>query len=615
MEIVGKNSSDSIENNALLHKDNSEWNFEKRPGMLYVVVRAISVGTNGNGDHFTYDELKRAWPTFIGKGVFVNHQSSDIEKKRGKIVDAKFVEDGTAANAYVKTVLEVNAEAYPDLASQIRCGIVDSVSMGAVYDTGLEQLVTMEDLNAKSYFDMVVGDKVVTHDGSMSEVVAVGKEWHNQRDSYTIKAMKIKPICLSEEHPLLVLRKENKNIKNASEFVEAKDIKIGDYLLSNIYSKIEKSNITINEAKLLGWYLAEGSLCDKIGINFVLNINDPIEEIKSLIESIDQIATIHVYKHSTSLQALNIVFYSKKIRDLIEKNIFGKSKDKSLSSEILDMEPEKQLALIGSYIDGDGCLASNRVNKNVAISISTSSEKLANQIPLILERSGILVSVHSTNRKPGKNSVVKNNFIQHTIFIGTSFVDNLRNHSIKAAKIKLTKSPCKRSFVYENYVAVPIKSIEKKKYTGWAYNIQVSSDENKEFKGNHSYHLNGIASHNCQVAYSNCSVCRHKAKTTKDYCFHVRSHKGGAYDGRPVYEENHGVEFIEVSFVTTGADSQAKVLQIIARQARMTNENVLRIWAKASSDASYIARLDESQKNLSNIVVASIREANKLRGE
>lgn len=249
MEIVGKNSSDSIENNALLHKDNSEWNFEKRPGMLYVVVRAVSVGTNGNGDHFTYDELKRAWPTFIGKGVFVNHQSSDIEKKRGKIVDAKFVEDGTAANAYVKTVLEVNAEAYPDLASQIRCGIVDSVSMG------------------------------------------------------------------------------------------------------------------------------------------------------------------------------------------------------------------------------------------------------------------------------------------------------------------------------------------------------------------------------CQVAYSNCSVCRHKAKTTKDYCFHVRSHKGGAYDGRPVYEENHGVEFIEVSFVTTGADSQAKVLQIIARQARMTNENVLRIWAKASSDASYIARLDESQKNLSNIVVASIREANKLRGE
>ena len=249
MEIVGRDSTDSMESNALLHKNNGEWNFEKRPGMLYVVVRAISVGTNGNGDHFTYDELKRSYKTFEGKGVFVNHQSSDVDKKRGRIVEAQFIEDGNPNNAYVKCILEINPEADPGLASNIRCGIVNSVSMG------------------------------------------------------------------------------------------------------------------------------------------------------------------------------------------------------------------------------------------------------------------------------------------------------------------------------------------------------------------------------CQVAYSNCSVCNHKAKTTKDYCFHVRSHKGGAYDGRPVYEENYGVEFIEVSFVTTGADSNAKVLQIISRQARMTNENVLRIWAKASLDPSYIARLDESQKHLSNIIVASIKEATKLRTE
>jgi hypothetical protein len=117
-----------IETTATLHKDNSEWNFEKRPGMLYVVVRAVSVGTNGNGDHFTEEELRKSYKTFIGKGVFVNHASNDVEKKRGKIVDAKWCED--RGEIYIKTVLEVNAEAFPELARMIKSGMVDSVSMG-----------------------------------------------------------------------------------------------------------------------------------------------------------------------------------------------------------------------------------------------------------------------------------------------------------------------------------------------------------------------------------------------------------------------------------------------------------------------------------------------------
>jgi len=109
---------------------NSEWSFTKKPGMLYAVVRAVSVGTNGNGDHFSYPELKKAYKTFIGKGVFVNHQSSDIEKKRGMIVDAQLVEDRGPDNAYVTAVLEINATAFPELATMIRSGHASNVSMG-----------------------------------------------------------------------------------------------------------------------------------------------------------------------------------------------------------------------------------------------------------------------------------------------------------------------------------------------------------------------------------------------------------------------------------------------------------------------------------------------------
>lgn len=109
----------------------TEWNFEKRPGMLYVVALAVRVGTNNNGDHFSYDELKKAWNTFIGKGVFVNHQSSDIEAKRGIIVDAQFIENGAPDKAYVKCLMEIDEKARPDFAQMIRSGHINSVSMGA----------------------------------------------------------------------------------------------------------------------------------------------------------------------------------------------------------------------------------------------------------------------------------------------------------------------------------------------------------------------------------------------------------------------------------------------------------------------------------------------------
>ena len=105
------------------------WDYDKRDGMLYVAVRAVSVGTNGNGDHFTEDELRKAYKTFIGKGVYVNHASNDVEKMRGRIADAKWVEAGPSEK-YVVCLLEMNEMAHPDFCRMIRARQIDAVSMG-----------------------------------------------------------------------------------------------------------------------------------------------------------------------------------------------------------------------------------------------------------------------------------------------------------------------------------------------------------------------------------------------------------------------------------------------------------------------------------------------------
>jgi hypothetical protein len=109
--------------------EEGDWNFQKREGMLYVAVRAVSVGTNGNGDHFTEDELRKGYKTFIGKGVYVNHASNDVEKMRGMIVDAKWIEAGPSEK-YVVCLLEMNEIAHPEFCRMIRSGQIRNVSMG-----------------------------------------------------------------------------------------------------------------------------------------------------------------------------------------------------------------------------------------------------------------------------------------------------------------------------------------------------------------------------------------------------------------------------------------------------------------------------------------------------
>jgi len=65
-------------------------------------------------------------------------------------------------------------------------------------------------------------------------------------------------------------------------------------------------------------------------------------------------------------------------------------------------------------------------------------------------------------------------------------------------------------------------------------------------------YISGV-SMGCQVSYSRCSICDNKAIKEEDYCDHVREHKTREIGGKKVYEKNHGIKFIELSFVVDPA--------------------------------------------------------------
>lgn len=110
-----------------------EFNYEVRPGFLYVKSRAISSRTNDNYDEFPAEEIAKGYKTFIGKPVFVNHVNDNHRRMRGVIIDVVLHEDTLAdgsPDTWAEVLMEIDAINFPKLAKAILEKRIDRTSMG-----------------------------------------------------------------------------------------------------------------------------------------------------------------------------------------------------------------------------------------------------------------------------------------------------------------------------------------------------------------------------------------------------------------------------------------------------------------------------------------------------
>jgi len=113
------------------HLAESDFNLEAEvrdhPTSLYIKCFAIKANEmNDNGDWFSRDELKKAYRTFIGCPVFTNHQNTDVDNTRGKVLHSWYDDDKDG----IMIIARVDAEAYPQLARGIKEKYVIGTSMG-----------------------------------------------------------------------------------------------------------------------------------------------------------------------------------------------------------------------------------------------------------------------------------------------------------------------------------------------------------------------------------------------------------------------------------------------------------------------------------------------------
>ena len=135
-----------------------EMQARKGAKLLWVRARAIDADVvNANGDLFSKEELLKeveikgkkipSYKTFEGVPIYTNHKNDDIEQAKGMVVYAEWDEEEDC----VYCTFFVDEEAYPDIARNIRTGVIHDVSMGASVEWGVCSICSNKAYTERDY--------------------------------------------------------------------------------------------------------------------------------------------------------------------------------------------------------------------------------------------------------------------------------------------------------------------------------------------------------------------------------------------------------------------------------------------------------------------------------
>jgi len=312
------------------------------------------------------------------------------------------------------------------------------------------------------------------------------------------------------------------------EFLEAKDIKIGDWLIyPNIYknnilesSEIkEKWNKYENSTRkdfiiknplldeefwwFIGMWLAEGwTIKNKNSYNICTSHNNKTEQyfvkkIKNIFSKYNKsvCTTIKEIENSISTQ-----FTSKQIFEFINEN-FGKGAKNKILPEWVKFLPENyKLELIKGYLEGDGCWFKEGLRGDSRISFVSISLELLEGIQDILFSIGLISSLQLLRNESKayfkRDGKIRECNTQKTYQLNLCHFDSVKladklkySHEFILKNNRIIKD-CFFSKDLEN-IYFKIKDVNKILYKGNVYNFETE---------NHTFLCKNITTHNCDIS-------------------------------------------------------------------------------------------------------------------
>ncbi|MBI2446049.1 Fe-S cluster assembly protein SufB [Candidatus Micrarchaeota archaeon] len=247
--------------------------------------------------------------------------------------------------------------------------------------------------------------------------------------------------------------------------------------------------------RLIGYYLAEGTVTGDHYVHFTFNVKEReyIEDVKALCEKYLGKKPLEMaeYNHGISL-----ILCSTDAARVFSKQFGKHAAYKRVPHWVMEEAPEKQAKLVKGFWRGDGNYLSARYSsgfKNV-FRMNTISEKLARQIRDMLLRNDILAGLNRWKRTGNRKDA-------YAVHIGGKYVDDFskmvgtneevaNEPGVKALMFNRQGTRASFGQIVGNYAFVPIRSIETREVENSSvYNFSVDEDE--------SYVAGGVAVHNC----------------------------------------------------------------------------------------------------------------------
>lgn len=510
-------------------------------------------GANNNGDTFPEKDLFHegndyGYKTFLNAGIFTSHKNKDKGKTLGNIVLA-------IKNIPMKRV-ELIERLDRDLCRQhdndlnvydrIEAGEILMKSMGVrvPYDQCFPKGTLIRTTEGyKDIIEIKVGDEVRTHKGRNKKVTNLFIS--EPKELIKIQASGLPSISCTKNHPFLSIKEDQlrschgstkgtkrrhtfdsseicescgKKIELNSEWREARDLSVGDYVMTPVDELNTKSIFGVGLARLFGYYVGDGNLIkDRRGRNkkgeqyitgfqITSNIKEEVH-IKNVISSISQLNPKNPVRKYVDINrsAASIITRDKDLAYKLKEHCGEYSDKKRLSEKMFSMSKTEKMFFLGGWIDTDGSFD----KKGRGLRICSINKGLLLDGQRILHSLEIPASVINSGKVGSFSGHTSKHDFSWALFIPQSHSKKFIGFSNKVTNTN-NKEPGTRSLFWKNYWLTRILSIEEAKEET-VYNFSVEEDE--------SYIANGYAVHNC-------TYCGNKAKTRADYCSHALNYMG-----------------------------------------------------------------------------------------
>jgi hypothetical protein len=365
--------------------------------------------------------------------------------------------------------------------------------------------------------EIVEGDLVLTHKNRFRRVVRTfTSEYSGDRVSIKVCGLPV-PSVSTGNHPFTVIRKKDfaphfrcpsllalgsdrdktpgemiDKIVEAADFVEARDVKVGDFMVVPINPEpVESRELPFDWAYIMGVYLAEGCVgreyrdiptrgkIRKITLAMAKGDTESIERVGEVASQWGY--KLDIQPSNTSDLGLRVSLshneFAAECHDLMGEG----AASKFLSPLFFAQSDEWKLNFLAGYFDGDGCLTTNARDprfENV-LRANTASMNLALDLQRLMAGMGIMSSVSPGMNRESNGCFGLGDLPIFEISVGGAYSAPVTSRCSRLRPVRDTsgKGRQARCWASRNYMVFRVTSVESEDVANLQrFNLEVEED-------------------------------------------------------------------------------------------------------------------------------------------